>query len=159
MRTPFISETPRRVVIIGTIGSAALLLFIIGGPLLLAGNPEAQALLGILVALMTTVASIVATRAYARAQAQDQLTRYGLQAWRNLDALSLKLTKRIGTDGVDTFPLEEWLLDVDQAKLAWRDLLREVFELQHRLESETEEVALRTRVNITATFQVEGERV
>lgn len=114
---------------------------VVAAPFLIDNNAPAQALLGLLVTFITTLVSIVATKKQSAQDSQDELTRYGLQAWRNLDGLAIKVSTQIPGSKSDAQVLEQWLLDIDQAKWAWRDLLREVFDLQKRLELETEEVA------------------
>jgi RNase P subunit RPR2 len=131
------------------LGAALIFGSIIVSSLLIRDNQAAQVLFNVLLAFVTTLISVYATQVYSKATAQDELTRYGLQAWRNLDSLAIKLTKQIRTAATSTANLEEWLLDVDQAKWAWRDLLREIFQLQTRLETETEEIANRYKAQLT----------
>ena len=125
-----------------------IVLIVLAAPFLIKENATAQSLFGLLVAIVTTLLSIYATRHFSKRQTQDELTRYGLQAWRNLDGLAIKLSKRIESSDQSDPQLEQWLLDVDQAKWAWRDLLREIFDLQKRLELETEEVAAKFKLDI-----------
>ena len=131
----------------GTI-AAVLTISLVVAPFLLKNNYEAQILYNFVVVIVTTLISVYFSIYSARAQSQDELTRYGLQAWRNLDSLSVKVSRQLGRKGADERPLHEWLLDVDQAKLAWRDLLREVFELQSRIEAETEEIAYKYKLEL-----------
>ncbi|KAB2888131.1 MAG: hypothetical protein F9K32_17565 [Desulfobulbaceae bacterium] len=118
------------------IGSAA-------SPFVFSNNPQATAVFSVLLTFITTTASILATKYYAKMDYQNTLTRYGLQAWRNLDSLAIKVEKAINRDTIESFQLEEWLLDIDRAKLGWRDLLQELFALQERLEKESSEIAVR----------------
>lgn|GEM_PF-6432605 len=105
-----------------------------------------QILAGLLTAIITTLVSVFATyhssnAAQSRA-AKDELTRYGLLAWRNLDSLQLKVRQELEqTKPENSKTLNGWLLDIDQAKWAWQDILREVFDLQERLQAETYELA------------------
>lgn len=111
---------------------------------------EAQIIMGILTALITTLVSVYATYHSASHSARNELTRYGLLAWRHLDALQLKIRQLEADDAepVSQSTLQAWDLDVDQAKLAWRDLLREAFLLHERLQAATEELAQDYRLRI-----------
>lgn len=126
-------------------------------------HPASQILAGILTAGLTTLLSIFATY-HASGQAsergaKEELTRYGLLAWRNLDSLQLKIAEQLRPDcRVSREALQEWNLDVDQAKWAWRDLLREVFELEERLQNETFELAQEYRQKIRAAPSAEEAR-
>lgn len=132
---------------VGVFGTA-IVATVLAAPFLIGGNAVGQSLFGLLITLLTTLIAVFASRQYSKREAQGELTRYGLQAWRNLDGLAIKLSKRIESSDVGDPQLEQWLLDVDQAKWAWRDLLREVFDLQKRLELETEEVAAKFKREI-----------
>jgi len=142
-------KTRRRVhpAVVATI-AAILTISLVVVPFLLKNNQEAQILFNLVVVIVTTLISVYFSLHSARAQSQDELTRYGLQAWRNLDSLSVKVSKQLGRGAADERSQQEWLLDVDQAKLAWRDLLREVFELQSRIEAETEEIAYKYKLEL-----------
>jgi hypothetical protein len=111
---------------------------------------EAQILMGILTAIITTLVSVYATYHSASHSARNELTRYGLLAWRHLDALQLKIRQLETEDSepVSLATLQAWDLDVDQAKQAWRDLLREAFQLHQRLQAATEELAQDYRLRI-----------
>lgn len=147
---------PRHVLAVVGGAAAGLIAIIVLVPLLLADNPEAQIIFGLLLALVTTLISVYATIRYSHFSSQDELTRYGLQAWRNLDSLAIKISRQVSADNPDVATLEEWLLDVDQARWAWRDLLREVFELQARLEAETEEISSRFKKELAETRTAEA---
>jgi hypothetical protein len=140
----------------------AVLVFVM--PFVLVGNASAQIFAGIVLTILSTLASVICTYFYSRQQHQDELTRYGIQAWRSLDALAIKLSQHVGDDTWDSDTLRGWLLDVDGAKWAWRDLLREVFELQSRLEEEKDEIATKFRQQIeqadspSARMQLETEQ-
>ncbi len=127
------------------IGSGTLILvLVIGTPFL--PSSSSQILAGVLTAVITTFVSVFATyhssRSSAARTAKEELTRYGLLAWRNLDSLQLKVTQQLQSNGsVNRDTLQEWLLDIDQAKWAWQDILRQVFVLQQRLQVETLELA------------------
>ncbi|WNK21302.1 hypothetical protein P1P91_06410 [Halomonas piscis] len=121
---------------------------ILGAPFLIAGNSLAQSMFGLLTTVTATAVGIFATWKYSQKTKQEELTRYGLLAWRNIDALSVKIQQQIAEGEARTDVLESWLLDVDQAKWAWRDLLRELFELQKRLEAEREEVAIKYKAKM-----------
>jgi len=124
---------------------------IVAAPFLLKDNQVAQVLFSIILSCVTTTIGIYASAYLSHESKQDELTRYGLQAWRNLDSLSIKVSQRRShrsngeaDDRVapeEYARLEGWLLDIDQAKLAWQDLLKEVFALQERIQRETEELA------------------
>lgn len=103
-------------------------------PIVFSGNSAALGIFGVLLTFVTTLFSVLATKYYAEMDHQNTLTRYGLQAWRNLDSLAIKVEKAIERNDPENHQLEEWLLDIDRAKLGWRDLLQEVFALQERLE-------------------------
>jgi len=70
--------------------------------------------------------------------------------------LAIKVSKQIGGGEVRDDTLDEWLLDLDQAKWAWRDLLRRVFELQARLERETDEVSIKYKSQIALAHNPEA---
>ncbi len=129
------------------------LIIIIGSasaPFIFSNNPQATAVFGILLTFITTLLSVLATKYYAKIDYQNTLTRYGLQAWRNLDSLAIKVEKSINRDIVEGFQLEEWLLDIDRAKLGWRDLLQELFALQERLERESSEISIKYQEQLDA---------
>ena len=136
------------VVVIALLAFAAIL----AGPFLISTNSLAQALFGIITTIISTSIGVWASWNYSKNSDKERLTRYGLLAWRNIDALSVKLKQQIQQGSARTETLESWLLDIDCAKWAWKDLLREVFELQERLMLEKEEVALdfKTKINSTA---------
>lgn len=139
-------------------GIAALtLIAILVGPFLIADNTVAQALYGIITTAIATCIGVWATWKFSKASDKEQLTRYGLLAWRNIDALSVKLRQQIQHGSARAETLESWLLDIDGAKWAWKDLLREVFELQARLTLESEEVAQEFKRRLEATTD-EAER-
>jgi transcription elongation factor Elf1 len=137
------------------ISALVIIAFSVASPFVFGDNAEATAVFGLLLVFMTTLASVLATRYYARVTFQDTLTRYGLQAWRNLEALSLKIQKTLAGGVADDTRLEEWLLDVDQAKLGWRDLLQHVFALQERLERESSEIAIKYQKQLDAAQSAE----
>ena len=112
-------------------------------PILFSNNPAALGVFGVLLTFVTTLFSVLATKYYAEMEHQNTLTRYGLQAWRNLDSLAIKVEKAIERNESESHQLEEWLLDIDRAKLGWRDLLQEVFALQARLERESSEISVK----------------
>jgi hypothetical protein len=129
-----------------------------GAPFLLKDNQVAQILFNLLVTVVATAAGIYVSIRLAGGAKEDELTRYGLQAWRNLDSLSIKVSQRLswrGDAGDNLSPGEQarlngWLLDIDQAKLAWQDLLKELFILQERMQRETEELAHKYKEQIRA---------
>lgn len=128
---------------------AVALVLIVLAPFVISGNQPAQVLLGILVSALSTGIGVAATRAYAEDSHKNELTRYGLQAWRTIDSLGIKIAQQSQAGAAGPEMLEQWLLDVDQAKWAWQDLLREVFELQARLQLETDEVAAKYKKRIS----------
>lgn len=137
----------------------ALLTFvaILAGPFLITTNSLAQALFGIITTIISTSIGVWASWNYSRNSDKERLTRYGLLAWRNIDALSVKLRQQIQQGSARTETLESWLLDIDGAKWAWKDLLREVFELQERLTLEKEEVSLEYKTKISSAAD-QGEK-
>jgi transcription elongation factor Elf1 len=142
----------RSVVLAAILTFAAILI----GPFLISDNSVAQALFGIITTALATGIGVWASWNHAKSADQERLTRYGLLAWRNIDALSVKLRQQMLHGSAKPEVLESWLLDIDGAKWAWRDLLREVFELQERLTLETEEVALEYKQKIgSATDETE----
>lgn len=154
------TSVPRNRVPKRLVGGAALVaLAMLAGPFVMRENELAMGLFGVVVALATTLLSLWGSKWYAEASARDELTRYGLQAWRNLDSLQIKVSQQVGDVDLDDRVLAGWLLDIDQAKWAWKDLLQEVFTLQARLEKETSEVASRYRAQIEAaqTPEAKGE--
>lgn len=142
--SPFRARMPARVIVGGFVIACAL----IAGPFLIQGSALALALFGVLVAFLTTLLSVYATHWYSERTHKGDLTRCGLQAWRNLDSLQIKVSQQTRVPGIDERVLAGWLLDIDQAKWAWQDLLREVFELQSRLQAETNEVAAKYKPQI-----------
>lgn len=140
-----------------TIVIAAILTFlaILIGPFLISENSVAQVLFGMITTAIATGIGVWASWNFSRSADQERLTRYGLLAWRNIDALSVKLRQQMQHGSAKPEVLESWLLDIDGAKWAWRDLLREVFELQERLTLETEEVALEYKQKIGAATDEE----
>lgn len=147
------NRVPKRLVGASLIVAVA----VVAGPFVIRGNELALGLFGLIVAFATTLISIYATKWYAEATARDELTRYGLQAWRNLDSLQVKVSQQINNPDVEDRLLAGWLLDIDQAKWAWQDLLREVFRLQARLEAETTEVASRYKAQIDSALSPEAK--
>ena len=137
-----------------------ILALIIIAPLLIPNNYAAQALFGIITTAVSTSVGVWASWKYSKNTDKERLTRYGLLAWRNIDALSVKVRQQILHGSARAETLESWLLDIDGAKWAWKDLLREVFELQERLTLEKEEVALeyKTRMS-TAGSDSEREKI
>lgn len=143
-----------------TIISLLTLMAILVGPFLIQGNAVAQALFGVITTAIATSVGVWASWKYSRSSDKERLTRYGLLAWRNIDALSVKLRQQIQHGSARAEVLESWLLDIDGAKWAWKDLLREVFELQQRLTLETEEVSLEYKNKISAaTSESEKEKL
>ena len=114
---------------------------IFAGPFVISTNSLAQGFFGLLTTAVATGIGIWASWRYSKSSDRERLTRYGLLAWRNIDALSVKVRQQIQIGSANPDVMESWLLDVDQAKWAWRDLLRELFELQERLQLEREEIA------------------
>lgn len=137
--------------------SVAVAVTVVVGPFVIRENQLALGLFGLIVTFATTLISVYATKWYAEATARDELTRYGLQAWRNLDSLQIKVSQQINDSEVEDRVLAGWLLDIDQAKWAWQDLLREVFQLQARFEAETSEVASRYRTQIDSAMSPEAK--
>ena len=132
------------------IASVILLAAILGGPFLISTNSLAQGLFGLLTTAIATGIGVFASWQHSKSSDKERLTRYGLLAWRNIDALSVKVRQQIQIGSAKPEVMESWLLDIDQAKWGWRDLLRELFELQERLQLEREEVALRYKEKIDA---------
>lgn len=147
------SRVPKRLIGASVIVAVA----VVAGPFVIRGNELALGLFGLIVAFATTLISVYATKWYAEASARDELTRYGLQAWRNLDSLQVKVSQQINDSEVEDRVLAGWLLDIDQAKWAWQDLLREVFKLQARFETETSEVASRYKAQIHSAMSPEAK--
>lgn len=123
-------------------------------PFIIGNNSLAQALFGIITTAISTSIGVWASWNYSKNSDKERMTRYGLLAWRNIDGLSVKVRQQlqIGTPIDDT--LESWLLDIDSAKLAWRDLLQDAFELQERLLVERDEVAVQFKQKIAAADDV-----
>lgn len=124
------------------LGTLVLALFV-SAPFFLSANPVAQLFFNLILAVITTLISTYATHYYSKNQIKEELTRYGLQAWRTLDSLAVKVSQHLGESSILPTTLQAWILDIDGAKWAWRDLLRELFEIQDRLQLETDEVVLR----------------
>ncbi|WP_342594991.1 hypothetical protein AAGT95_20585 [Salinicola lusitanus] len=141
-------------VVVGLITFVAIIV----GPFVIQGNSVAQALFGLITTAIAAGIGVWASWVYSRNADKERLTRYGLLAWRNIDALSVKLRQQMQSGPARAEVLESWLLDIDSAKWAWRDLMREVFELQERLTLETEEVALEYKQKIGAAAD-QDERI
>lgn len=133
------------------LGAIAILIAILVGPFVIDKNNLAQAMYGLLTSAIATGVGVWASWNFSRNSDKERLTRYGLLAWRNVDALSVKVRQQIQIGSANTDMLQSWLLDIDQAKWGWRDLLRELFELQERLELEREEVSQKYKNQINAT--------
>jgi len=125
-----------------------VVLLIFGGPFLIGNNSLAQAMFGLITTAVATGIGVWASWSYSRNSDKERLTRYGLLAWRNVDALSVKVRQQIQVGSASPEMLQSWLLDIDQAKWGWRDLLRELFELQERLELEREEISQKYKAKI-----------
>ena len=134
---------------------AALLALFGAGPFFLGGNALAQLFFNVIMAMATTVVSVYATRHYAANQARAELIRYGLQAWRALNSLQVKVSQHLPSEKIPSTTLHAWIMDIDGAKWAWQDLLREVFSLQDRLQEETDEVVQRYKSAIASTGSAE----
>ncbi len=124
-------------------------------PLFLGNNAIAQLFFNFLLALITIFVSAYVTHVYSQRNLKDEITRYGLQAWRNLDSLEVKLLQHHEDVCISQNTLNSWILDVDAAKWAWQDLLKEAFEIQDRLQAETEEIVSRYRRDIAQTSSSE----
>lgn len=140
------------------IGVSAIFAAIIIGPFVIGANSLAQALYSLLTTGIATAIGVWASWNYSRNSDKERLTRYGLLAWRNVDALSVKVRQQIQTGSANTEMLQSWLLDIDQAKWGWRDLLRELFELQERLELEKEEISQKYKDKIETAESDEERR-
>lgn len=149
------TRRPRRQVAFVALTGAVVLSLLAASAWLLQNNAVAQMLLGLIVAILTTGASVYATHWYAREQRRDELTRYGLLAFRNLESLAAKMTSSIGADPPDEVTVRGWLLDVDLGRWAWRDLLREVFKLQERLQADADELARKSLVRLASVEKPE----
>lgn len=125
-----------------------IVVLVVALTLILRDNWAAQILFSLLLAIGTTAVSVYATWRYARLQSRDELTRYALLAFRHLDSLAQKIDQQAQTSGLDSPIIESWALDVDQAKWAWRDLLKDTMALQARLQKQSEEVVERYRHRI-----------
>jgi transposase-like protein len=130
------------------IAAAVVAALVIGGPFFTNGNALATSLYGLITAAMATAVGIWASWKYSQNSDKDRLTRYGLQAFRTVDSLSIKVSQQIQSGSADINTLQSWLLDIDQAKWSWKDLLRDLFKLQDRLELQQEEVALKFQKQI-----------
>lgn len=72
------------------VGAAAIVaISILVSPFVMQGNELAMGFFGLLVGLATPLLNLYGAKWYAEAGARDELTRYGLQAWRNLDSLQI----------------------------------------------------------------------
>ncbi len=131
--------------------SVVLVALFAAAPFFLANNPVAQLFFNLSLAIITTLVGVHATRHYSLTQVREDLTRYGLQAWRSLDSLQVKVSQHLGMSTIPPTTLHAWILDVDGAKWAWRDLLRELFEIQDRLQAESDEVVHRYKRLIAET--------
>lgn len=123
------------------LAGAITALLVIAGPFITKDNTVAASLYGLITAALATGVGIWASWKYSQNSDKDRLTRYGLQAFRNIEGLSVKVNQKIQSGSADAETLQSWLLDIDQAKWSWKDLLRDLFELQERLKLEQEEVA------------------
>jgi transposase-like protein len=130
------------------VAGAIVAALVIGGPFFTKDNPLATSLYGLVTAAMATAVGIWASWKYSQNSDKDRLTRYGLQAFRTVDSLSIKVSQQIQSGSADINTLQSWLLDIDQAKWSWKDLLRDLFKLQERLELQQEEVALKFQKQI-----------
>lgn len=132
---------------------------VVAAPFLISDNSPAQALFGIITTAISTFVGVWASWNYSKNSDKERLTRYGLLAWRNIDALSVKVRQQIQYGSANSETLESWMLDVDIAKLAWMDLLHDVFEVQGRLKLESEEVSLeyKKKINAAADGRVKEE--
>ena len=130
------------------------LLAVLTAPFLIADNSLAQAMFGIITIGMSTSIGVWASWNYSKNVCKERLTRYGLIGWRNIDGLSVKVRQQIQIGTQIDNVLESWLLDIDSAKLAWRDLLQDAFELQERLLVERDEVAIQFTQKIASATDV-----
>lgn len=117
------------------------LLAVLTAPFLIAHNSLAQAMLGIITTGVAVLIGVWASWNYSKIVYKERLTRFGLLGWRCIDSLSVKVRQQILIGTPIDHVLESWLLDIDNAKLAWKEQLRDAFELQERLLVEREEVA------------------
>ncbi|MEA5390904.1 hypothetical protein VB738_06480 [Cyanobium gracile UHCC 0139] len=139
---------------------AVVLVLVVAGPFITHGNALASSLYSLITAAVATGIGIWASWKYSKNSDNERLTRYGLQAWRNVDALSVKVSQQIQAGSAGAEILQSWLLDIDQAKWSWRDLLRDLFELQERLKLEQEEVAQKYKFKIeSAKDPIEKQRL
>ena len=118
------------------------LLAVLASPFLISENRLAQALFGIITTGLSTSIGVWASWNYSKNACNGRLTRYGLLGWRTIDGLSVKVRQQIQIGTQIDNVLESWLHDIDSAKLAWRDLLQDAFELQEKLLVERDEVAI-----------------
>lgn len=133
---------------------------VIAGPFITKNNTVAASLYGLITAALATGVGIWASWKYSQNSDKDRLTRYGLQSFRNVEGLSVKVSQKIQSGSADVETLQSWLLDIDQAKWSWKDLLRDLFELQERLKLEQEEVAQKFQRKIdSATDPSERKRL
>lgn len=132
-------------VLLGIVFIAMLVLM----PFVIYDDSLTLVLYNLLMALITAIISVYASKKYLPNKEREDLTRYGLQAWRNLESLSVKMIKEKYDQTIDDNMLDGWMLDVDQAKLAWQDLLADVFDLQKRLQVETTELSINYREELS----------
>jgi transposase-like protein len=137
------------------LGAVLVLALALAVPPLIGNNTAAQILFSLLMAFVTTLTSVIVTIRFAKRQSQDELTRYGLQAYRNLNNLAIKVSAQVGNTTIEGRTLTEWQLDIEQAKQSWQDLMREVFELQARLELETAEIKNRYQIRLASATNPE----
>jgi len=137
------------------VGAIFLLVAIVGGPFLIQGNALAQGLYGLITTAIATGIGVWASWNYSRSSDKERLTRYGLLAWRGLNSLQVKVTEQLGAQSIPEPTLHAWIMDIDGAKWAWQDLLRELFQLQDRLQGETDEVVQKYKEAIAASSSME----
>lgn len=133
------------------IAAVVVLILVLAGPFFTKDNTVATSLYGLITAALATGVGIWASWKYSQNSDKDRLTRYGLQAFRNVEGLSLKVKQKVQAGSADVETLESWLYDIDQAKWSWKDLLRDLFELQERLKLEQEEIGQRFQRRIDST--------
>jgi hypothetical protein len=117
----------------------ALVAALLGIAYLISGNTAATFLVSLLIAVLTTIVSVIATRQEARRSFEDTLTQYGRQAWTSLERLEEKVRKRLENDEhVDNVTLDDWALDIAHAKDVWRDLLEKDLDKTDRIQEQLE---------------------
>jgi transcription elongation factor Elf1 len=142
------------------VAGGVVTLLVIAGPFITKDNTVAASLYGLITASLATGVGIWASWKYSQNSDKDRLTRYGLQAFRHVEGLSVKVSQKIQSGSADIETLQSWLIDIDQAKLSWKDLLRDLFELQERLKLQQEEVAQKFQKRIdSATDPSERKRL